>query len=112
MNQIYSTATIRGVNGATANAVRGGISYNHNINSQWFYNVTNTDEYDTFQSLDFRFVLGGGLGYHAIKNERTTLDCWRDWITIASHIPPGCSATYWSSMPAMITVTRLPGSRR
>ena len=74
LNQIYSTATIRGVNGATANAVRGGVSYDHNISPKWFYNISNTDEYDTFQSLDFRFVLGGGLGYHAIKNERTTLD--------------------------------------
>ncbi|HEX4166560.1 MAG TPA: DUF481 domain-containing protein [Bryobacteraceae bacterium] len=74
MNQIYSTGTVGGVTGPTADSVRGGISYDHNINDRWFWNVSNTDEYDTFQNLNFRFVVGGGLGYHAIKNARTTLD--------------------------------------
>lgn len=77
-NQIYSTGSfnINGVTttGKTADAARGGISYDHDINSRWFWQALNTDEYDTFQSLDFRFVGGGGLGYHAIKNDRTTLD--------------------------------------
>ena len=74
LNQIYSTGTIGGVTGPTADAVRGGVSYDHNINARWFWQVLNTDEYDTFQSLDFRFVGGGGLGYHAIKTDRTVLD--------------------------------------
>lgn len=74
LNQIYSTGTIGGVTGPTANAVRGGVSYDHNINSRWFWQLLNTDEYDTFQDLDFRFVGGGGLGYHAIKTDRTVLD--------------------------------------
>ena len=74
LQQVYSTGTVNGITGPTANAVRGGISYDHNINSRWFWNVLNTDEYDDFQDLNFRFVLGGGLGYHAIKTDRTTLD--------------------------------------
>ncbi len=74
LNQIYSTGTVGGVTGPTADAIRGGISYDHNINDRWFWSVANTDEYDTFQGLDFRFVVGGSLGYHAIKNDRTTLD--------------------------------------
>ncbi len=73
-NQIYSTATLNGFNAATADAARGGVSYDHNITPRWFYSLQNTDEYDTFQALNFRFVGGGGLGYHAIKNERTVLD--------------------------------------
>ena len=78
-NQIYSTAAVVGTNGtstsaATANAARGGISYDHNINSRWFWEVMTTEEYDAFQNLDFRFVGGGGLGFHAIKTDRTTLD--------------------------------------
>ncbi|HLH02007.1 MAG TPA: DUF481 domain-containing protein [Bryobacteraceae bacterium] len=78
-NQIYSTATVVGTNGVstnapTANAARGGISYDHNINSRWFWDVMTTEEYDAFQNLDFRFVGGGGLGFHAIKTDRTTLD--------------------------------------
>ena len=74
LNQIYSTGSIRGITGPTADAVRGGISYDRDINKRWFWQLLNTDEYDTFQSLDLRFVGGGGLGYHAIKNDRTTLD--------------------------------------
>ncbi len=74
MNQIYSTGRIGPVTGTTADAVLGGISYDHNINKRWFWTILNTDEYDTFQDLNFRFVAGGGLGYHAIKTDKTTLD--------------------------------------
>ena len=74
LNQIYSTGTIGGVTGPTANAIRGGISYDHNINARWFWTVFNTDEYDTFQDLNFRGVGGGDIGYHAIKTEKTVLD--------------------------------------
>jgi len=37
-------------------------------------NLFNDYEYDAFQSLDLRFVLGGGLGYSVIKKETTQLD--------------------------------------
>jgi len=73
-NQIYSTARIDGIDASTADAARGGVSYDHNISPRWFFNLQNTDEYDNFQSLDFRFTAGGGLGYHAIKTEHTVLD--------------------------------------
>jgi hypothetical protein len=75
LKQIYATGTVSGgPTGTTANSALGGISYNHNINSRWFWNVLNTDEYDQFQDLNFRLVIGGGLGYHAIKNDRTKFD--------------------------------------
>ena len=73
-NQIYATGTVNGISGPTANLVLGGISYDHNISPRWFWTVFNTDGYNAFQNLDFRFIGGGGLGYHAIKNDRTTLD--------------------------------------
>lgn len=73
-NQIHATATVNQINGTTADAARGGISYDHNITPRLFFNVTNTDEYDSFQNLNFRLVAGGGLGYHLIKTERTLLD--------------------------------------
>lgn len=73
-NQILSSATIRGVNAQTANLARGGLSYDHNISSRLFYNVSGTGEYDNFQGLDFRGVIGAGLGFHAIKTDRTILD--------------------------------------
>ena len=37
-------------------------------------NVFNDYEYDRFQNLDLRFVLGGGLGFHAVKTEKSSLD--------------------------------------
>jgi len=75
LNQIYATGTVSGgPTGTTANSARGGISYDHNITARWFWNVLNTDEYDQFQDLNFRLVIGGGLGYHAVKTDRTTFD--------------------------------------
>ena len=54
--------------------MRGGIGYNHNLHPRVFANVFNDYEYDRFQNLNLRFVLGGGLGFHAVKTERSHLD--------------------------------------
>jgi putative salt-induced outer membrane protein len=58
----------------TANAKRGGVSYNLNLNPKTFVFGSVDLETDQFQSLDLRFVPAGGLGYHARKSERTVLD--------------------------------------
>ena len=73
-NAIKASALVVGKNAATAQAVRGGLGYDHNIGPRMFVNVFNDYEYDKFQNLDLRFVLGGGVGYHAIQNERSRLD--------------------------------------
>jgi putative salt-induced outer membrane protein YdiY len=73
-NSINASAFANGVNSATAKAVRGGIAYDHNITSRLFVSAFNDYEYDRFQDLDLRFVLGGGLGFHAVKTERSQLD--------------------------------------
>ncbi len=74
-NEIYSTATIiNGTSSATAQAVRGGWAYNRNFSPRLFVNTFNDYEYDRFQNLDLRFVLGGGLGFHAVKTKRIQLD--------------------------------------
>ena len=73
-NTIKASALVSGKNSETAEAVRGGIGYDHNLNPRLFVNVFNDYEYDKFQNLDLRFVLGGGLGYHAFKSERSRLD--------------------------------------
>ena len=73
-NELYSTATIDGKNGATADAIRGGLSYDRKVRSRLFVNVFNDYEKDRFQSLNLRFVLGGGLGYSVIKSDRMRLD--------------------------------------
>ena len=71
---ITSSAKINNVNEDTAEAVRGGISYAHNVSSRVFFSAFNDWEYDRFQDLDLRFVIGGGVGFHALKTERSSLD--------------------------------------
>jgi len=73
-NQIYSTATIDGASAAAAEAIRGGWSYNKNAGSRLYASLFNDYEYDRFQNLDLRFVLGGGAGYTAIRSESTRFD--------------------------------------
>jgi putative salt-induced outer membrane protein YdiY len=73
-NQVRSTATIDGISDATAEAIRGGWAYNKNVSPRTFFNMFNDYEYDRFQDLDLRFVLGGGAGFNPIRTERTRLD--------------------------------------
>lgn len=73
-NAVKASALINRVNAATAQAVRGGWGYNHSVSSRIFVNTFNDYEYDRFQNLDLRFVLGGGLGYSVWKGERGRLD--------------------------------------
>ena len=73
-NLIKSSARINDEDQDTAEAVRGGIGYSHNLSSRIFFNVFNDYEYDRFQDLDLRFVLGGGIGFHAWKTDRSRLD--------------------------------------
>ena len=73
-NVIKASALVNGKNADTAQAVRGGVGYDHNLSPRLFVNVFNDYEYDRFQDLDLRFVLGGGAGFHAIKTERSLLD--------------------------------------
>ena len=43
-------------------------------------------EYDRFQDLDLRFVVGGGLGYIAIKDDRKRLDLWQARLATARNL--------------------------
>ena len=72
-NQIYARALVNNVKGTTAQAVRGGWAYNRNTASRLLFNFFNDYEYDRFQNLDLRFVLGGGAGFSALKTDRQQL---------------------------------------
>jgi hypothetical protein len=71
---IRASATVNNLQAQTAQAVRGGWGYNRNLNKKLFVNTFNDWEYDRFQNLDLRIVLGGGLGYAAWRGERGRLD--------------------------------------
>src|SRR5262249_32594101 len=73
-NAVSASALVGGVNSSTARAVRGGWAYQRNIRTKVFANVFNDYEYDRFQALDLRFVLGAGAGYHLVDSARTKLD--------------------------------------
>jgi putative salt-induced outer membrane protein YdiY len=71
---VYSRDSTSGESRTVANTVRGGVRYDRDINKRWFgYGFTDL-EHNGLQALTLRFVLGGGIGYHAIRNERTQLD--------------------------------------
>ncbi|MEP6467764.1 MAG: DUF481 domain-containing protein [Parafilimonas sp.] len=73
-NAIKASALVDNKTSDTAQAIRGGIGYDHNVSPRMFVNVFNDYEFDKFQNLDLRFVLGGGFGFHAIKTDRNHLD--------------------------------------
>jgi putative salt-induced outer membrane protein len=72
-NAIRSSATVNGVNSATAEAIRGGWAYNRNLTKKIFANLFNDYEYDKFQSLDLRVVVGGGAGFTVWSREGSRL---------------------------------------
>jgi hypothetical protein len=73
-NIIKASARVDGQSSSTAKAVRGGWAYSRNSGQSLFVNVFNDYEFDAFQSLDLRFVAGGGLGYSVWKNAGRRFD--------------------------------------
>jgi putative salt-induced outer membrane protein YdiY len=71
---LFSKDSTSGVSRTTANILRGGLRYERNITERVFgYGFTDL-EHNDLQDLALRLVLGGGLGYRAIRSERTKLD--------------------------------------
>ncbi len=70
----FSRSRVNGVTATTAQAIAGGVRYDLNVSEKSFAFGTVDLFNDRFQDLDLRTVLGAGGGYHAIKNERTSLD--------------------------------------
>jgi len=78
MNSIYASSGLvvaPGVTaGVTANDIRGGAMYQHDIIDRAFVYGSGDFEHNALQFLDLRSILGAGGGYHAIKEMETTLD--------------------------------------
>lgn len=59
----------------TANSNAGGIRYDHDFAGSRVFGFGSADFFNnSLQNLDLRYILGGGIGYHAIKAPNTTLD--------------------------------------
>ncbi len=84
-NTVYARSTLTTVSATvppvttrtadtTANTAAGGTRYDRDFDSKLFGFGSADFFADALQSLNLRSVFGGGLGYHAIKNDNTTLD--------------------------------------
>ena len=73
-SQLYSTQRTTAPFGATADRISGAARYDHNLGSRMFVFVTNGYDFDRFQALDLRVVLGGGLGVHLYKSKTAFWD--------------------------------------
>jgi putative salt-induced outer membrane protein YdiY len=73
-NSINASALVNNVKQDTAQAVRGGVGYSRNLLPKLFVSGFNDWEYDRFQALDLRVVIGGGVGYSVWKSGRLRLD--------------------------------------
>jgi putative salt-induced outer membrane protein len=74
-NSVYSTNDAPGaLPGTTADTTQGGARYSRNFASRLFGFGAADFQTDALQELNLRSVLTGGLGYHLINNDRTTLD--------------------------------------
>jgi len=73
-NTTPATLTAPATTNTTANAVQAGLRYDRNIGARLFGFGSADFQTDALQTLDLRSVLGGGLGFHAIKSDLTILD--------------------------------------
>ena len=71
---IYTDSTVDHVTSTTAHAIRGGVRGDLNVSNKLFVFGFTDFEYDQFQDLDLRNVVGGGMGYHVINTKATTFD--------------------------------------
>jgi putative salt-induced outer membrane protein YdiY len=74
-NSVFASNDAPGATPHTsADAKQGGIRYDHDITPRLFEFVSGDFQSDALQTLNLRSVFGGGLGFHVIKREATTLD--------------------------------------
>jgi hypothetical protein len=80
MNSIYASSGLvvaPGVTaGVTANDIRGGAMYQHDIFDRAFLYGSGDFEHNALQFLDLRSIWGAGAGYHVIKEMDTALDVY------------------------------------
>jgi putative salt-induced outer membrane protein len=72
--ELFARNSTAGTAVTTANAKRGGGRYDVNLNDRSFAFGMSDLEFDEFQKLDLRLVLGGGFGWHVRKTEKLGFD--------------------------------------
>lgn len=78
MNSIYASSGLvvaPGITaGVTANDIRGGAMYQHDLTTRTFVYGSGDFEHNGLQFLNLRSIWGAGAGYHVIKSMETALD--------------------------------------
>lgn len=72
-SSVYSTNGLS-TPSTTANLIQGGARYDHDFDGMLFVFGEADFMSDALQQLNLRSVISGGLGYHIIKRNATTLD--------------------------------------
>ena len=75
-NSVFAKNSIVGVSTDTAHAILGGIRGDFNVSPRAFVFGFADFQYDQFQMLNLRNVLGGGFGYHVVKTKTTVFDVY------------------------------------
>jgi putative salt-induced outer membrane protein YdiY len=73
-NAVYAEENNTSPSETTAHAINGGVRLDVNLSERLFVFGFTDLQYDAFQHLDLRNVLGGGLGEHLIKTKNTQFD--------------------------------------
>ncbi|MGA2812180.1 MAG: DUF481 domain-containing protein [Candidatus Acidiferrum sp.] len=71
---VYSEEDNTSPSQTTAHAINGGVRGDINVSPRYFVFGFTDFQYDAFQHLDLRNVLGGGFGYHVVKTKATQFD--------------------------------------
>jgi putative salt-induced outer membrane protein YdiY len=74
IRSLWNSTKSSGILRTTQNAYWGGGRYDRNINRKFFGFMSYDFERDKPKRLNFRSVVGGGIGHHTIKNENTELE--------------------------------------
>ena len=74
LTTVFADNSTSGPSVTTANAIRGGSRYEIHLNDRIFTFGFTDLEFDRFQDLDLRLVLGGGLGFDLIETPRSSLE--------------------------------------
>jgi putative salt-induced outer membrane protein len=73
-NYVYASDSTSAPGHTTANALNSGARFDYNLSPRIYVFALADYQTNELQNLDLRQSYGGGLGYHIIKNARTTFD--------------------------------------
>lgn len=106
---LYATNSTTGSSLTTANAIRGGARYDLNISRRHFAFGMGDLEFDEFQKLDLRAVIGGGMGWRAVRTDTTSFDLFGGGSMNKEYFSTGLKRTSGEALVGQELTHRLSG---